>query len=82
MLAILEYESNYTPTKPKRSPQPKNPSLKRDLPSLVDILTWADFVEGLRAYNSYYRNHEFDVLGETHSWLHTIRTASSGDTIL
>ncbi len=39
-------------------------------------MTWTDFVEGLRAYNSYYRNHEyhFDVLGETHSWLHTIWT--------
>ena len=76
MPAIREYESYYTPTKPKRRPQPKYPSIKRDLPSLADIVTWADFVEGLRAYNSYYRNqkYNFDVLGETHSWLHTIRT--------
>ena len=76
MPAIHEYESNYTPTKPKRSPLPKAPTAKRDLPSLADIVTWTDFVEGLRAYNSYYRNHDkfhFDVLGETHSWLHTIR---------
>ena len=76
MPAILEYESNYTPTKPKGRPQPKAPIAKRDLPSLEDIVTWTHFVEGLRVYNSYYRNHNkhhFDVLGETHSWLHTIR---------
>ena len=76
MPAILEYELNYTPTKLKRSTKPKDTLVKRDLPSLADIMTWTDFVEGLRAYDSYYRNHEFDfdVLGETHSWLHTIRT--------
>lgn len=77
MPAISEYESKYKPTKAKRSPQPKVPVAKRDLPSLGDIETWTDFVEGLRAYNSYYQNHDkhhFDVLGETHSWLHTIWT--------
>ena len=77
MPAISEYESKYKPTKAKRSPQPKVPVAKRDLPSLADIETWTDFVEGLRAYNSYYQNHDkhhFDVLGETHSWLHTIWT--------
>ena len=77
MPAISEYESKYKPTKAKHSPQPKVPVAKRDLPSLADIETWTDFVEGLRAYNSYYQNHDkyhFDVLGETHSWLHTIWT--------
>ena len=77
MPAISEYESKYKPTKAKRSPQPKVPIAKRDLPSLADIETWTDFVEGLRVYNSYYQNHDkhhFDVLGETHSWLHTIWT--------
>ena len=77
MPAIREYESNYTPTKPKQSPQPKAAIARRDLPSLADIVTWTDFVEGLRSYDSYYRNHDkhhFDVLGETHSWLHTIWT--------
>ena len=76
MPAICEYESSYKPMKLKRHSQPKAPSTKRDLPSLADILTWTDFVEGLRVYNSYYWNHNkhhFDVLGETHSWLHTIR---------
>ena len=60
----------------KQNSQPKFPGAKRDLPSLADIVTWTDFVEGLRAYNSYYRNYDkfhFDVLGEMHSWLHTIR---------
>ena len=74
--AICKYESSYKPIKLKQYSQPKAPSTKRDLPSLGDILTWTDFVEGLRVYNSYYRNHDehhFDVLGETHSWLHTIR---------
>ena len=76
MPAIRNYEASYKPVKLKRHPQPKAPSAKQDLPSLAEILTWTDFVEGLRAYNSYYRNHyehNFDVLGETHSWLHTIR---------
>ena len=35
MPAIRKYESYYTPTKPKRRPQPKNPSIKRNLPSLA-----------------------------------------------
>ena len=74
--AICNYESSYQPMKLKQNSQPKFPGAKRDLPSLADIVTWADFVEGLRAYNSYYRKHDrlhFDVLGETHSWLHTVR---------
>ena len=76
MPAICNYESSYKPMKLKQHSQPKSPGAKRDLPSLADIVTWTDFVEGLRVYNSYYRNHyehNFDVLGETHSWLHTIR---------
>ena len=73
--AILEYESSYTP--PKRSPKPRVPDASwDDLPKLTDIVTWRDFVEGLRAYNSYYWGYEdrFDVLGETHSWRHTVMT--------
>ena len=77
MPVIHEYESNYKPTKWKYNSQPKPERAKRDLPSLADIVTWADFVEGLRAYDSYFRNHDehhIEVLGETHSWLQTIRT--------
>ena len=49
------------------------------MPKLADIETWDEFVEGLRIYDRYYRYHGeygFDVLGETHSWLHTIRIGS------
>ena len=72
---IREYEARYSP--PKRTPRsPGGPggAEDRDLPSLADIVTWHDFYEGIRAYDEYYRYHEydFDVLGETHSWCHTI----------
>ena len=72
--AILEYEARYTP--PQRTPRPAPPREDTDLPSLTDIDTWEQFVEGLQVYDECYRYHEdsygFDVLGETHSWLHTI----------
>ena len=75
--AIEEYQARYKP--PKRTPRPPSSSGKGaydNLPSLVDINTWTDFVEGIRAYDEYYRyiGYGFDVLGETHSWLHTIDT--------
>lgn len=74
--AILEYEARYTP--PQRSRRPAPYRDQDDLPQLADIVTWNDFYEGLRVYDEYYRNHDdhyrFDVLGETHSWLHTINT--------
>lgn len=72
---ILEYEARYIP--PGRTPRPAPPHEDADLPALADINTWEQFVEGLRVYDEYYRYHEaygFDVLGETHSWLHTINT--------
>ena len=74
MPAIVEYERNYVA--PQRSPRPSHNGGEPELPSLADIGTWNEFVEGLRAYDDYYRYHEYcwDVLGETHSWLHTIRT--------
>ena len=74
--AILEYEARYTPQQRSRRPAP--PREKDDLPALADIVTWNDFYEGLQAYDKYYCYHDdyygFDVLGETHSWLHTINT--------
>ena len=74
--AISEYEERYTP--PQRTSRPAPRRERTDLPSLADIDTWEQFVEGLRVYDEYYRHHEdiygFDVLGETHSWLHTINT--------
>ncbi len=72
--AIFEYEARYTP--PQRTPRPAPLREEADLPSLADIDTWDQFVEGLRVYDEYYRYHGygFDVLGETHSWRHTIDT--------
>ncbi len=74
--AIWEYEARYKP--PQRSRRPAPPHEEGDLPTLADIDTWEQFVEGLRVYDEYYRYHDdhygFDVLGETHSWLHTINT--------
>ena len=75
---ILEYEEGYIP--PGRDPRPLNPGevdeapLRQDLPMLSDINTWEHFVEGLKVYDRHYRCYgsNFDVLGETHSWLHTI----------
>lgn len=75
--AILEYEARYTP--PQRSRRSAPPSERADLPALADIVTWNDFYEGLRAYDEYYCYHDdygFDVLGKTHSWLHTINTGN------
>lgn len=72
---IQKYEQRYKP--PSRIPRPAGPERAAGLPSLAEINTWEDFVEGLRTYDRYYRSHQhrykFDVLGETHSWLHTIR---------
>lgn len=72
---IQEYEQRYTP--PSRTPRPVGPERAVGLPLLADIETWEHFIEGLRTYDHYYRCHQhrykFDVLGETHSWLHTIR---------
>lgn len=72
--AIREYEERYTP--PKRTPRAAATQRAGDLPSLAKIETWDQFVEGLKAYDAHYRQNEysFDVLGKTHSWLHTIRT--------
>ena len=72
---ITNYKENYTP--PRRSPRPKprKTDTKPELPSLVDIKTWTDFVSGLKALDDYCHHHEYpwDILGETHSYLHTIK---------
>ena len=75
---IQEYEKRYI--SPMFTPRPSSPvgavdaPGPDDLPALSDIETWKDFVEGLKRYDRYYRNdgRNFTVLGETHSWSHTI----------
>ena len=73
--AITNYKENYTP--PSRPPRPKPREINTDpeLPTLADIKTWADFVSGLQVLNDYCHYHEspWDILGETHSYLHTIK---------
>ena len=72
--AIREYEERYTQQKRNSRQEPPQGAIK--LPSLANIQTWDQFVRGLKAYDAYCRQKkcQFDVLGETHSWLHTIRT--------
>ena len=73
--AITNYKENYTPPSRPPRPKPRKADTKPELPSLVDIKTWADFVSGLKALNDHCHHHEYpwDILGETHSYLHTIK---------
>ena len=75
---IAAYIENYVPPKP-----PPRPPYRGDEPEvvpLVDQATWRDFVHGLRTRDDYCRFHGiqtrrgiyWDVLGEAHSYLHTI----------
>ena len=73
--AITNYKENYTPPSRPPRPKPRKADTKPELPLLVDIKTWADFVSGLKALNDHCHHHEYpwDILGETHSYLHTIK---------
>ena len=75
---IAAYIENYVPPKP-----PPRPPYRGDEPEVVplgDRATWRDFVVGLRTRDDYCRFHgiqsprgiTWDVLGEAHSYLHTI----------
>ncbi len=72
--AIDKYEKGYRP--PKRDPRPHRGNIPVRVP-LAKQSTWNKFVEQLRALDDYWRwesDGGWDVLGETHSWLHTIAT--------
>ena len=73
--AITNYKENYTPPSRPPRPKPRKADTKPELPSLADIKTWADFVSGLKALNDHchYHGSSWDILGETHSYLHTIK---------
>lgn len=75
MEEITNYKENYTPPSRPPRPKPRKADTKPELPSLVDIKTWDDFVSGLKALDDYchYRGSHWDILGETHSYLHTIK---------
>ena len=72
---ITNYKENYIP--PSRTPRqkPRKADTKPEPLSLVDIKTWTDFVSGLKELDDYCHHHEYpwDILGETHSYLHTIK---------
>ena len=72
MPAIKEYEKRYTPQ--ERIPRPASRPRIKNLPKLAEIKSWDHFVKALRQYDQYFRNRNraSDVLGETHSYLHTI----------
>lgn len=74
--AIKDYDDNYVPPSASRRSSGGPKVRKTDLLTLNDINTWKDFVKGLREYDTYYSQNQppVSVLGETHSWLHTIRT--------
>ena len=76
--AIAAYIEAYVPPKP--SPRPHYRGDEPEVVPLGDQATWRDFVEGLRTRDDYCRFHgiqtprgiNWDVLGEPHSYLHTI----------
>ena len=70
---LEEYENKYK--EPKRASPPPRPNVEPQLPLLTDIKTWDEYVKALRKHDDYchFKNWEFDVLGETDSWLHTIK---------
>ena len=73
-LIIADYEASYTPPKPP----PRRPH-RDDEPVLVPIVgggSWREFVDGLQSRDVYCHYHEYgwDVLGDAHSYLHTILT--------
>ena len=72
---IDRYEQNYQP--PKRDPRPRAPNREPGRVPLADQSTWDDFVEQLKALDDYWdwrSDGSWNVLGDTHSWLHTIAT--------
>ena len=75
--AIACYEAHYRPPKPLRHRGDGPASLVR-LPRLEEIETWREFVAALHVLDDYChrRQFEWDVLGETYSYLHTISVGS------
>ena len=69
--AIDEYVAGWQP--PQRGPRPPRHGDRSDREPLANDSTWNDFVEQLRKLDDYwYENSEgrWNVLGNTHSWIH------------
>ena len=71
--AIAQYEEHYRPPKPLGY---RGAALEwqGEFPKLQDLVTWEDFVAALHVLDDYCHQSPFDwdVLGETYSYLHTI----------
>ena len=73
--AIDEYEARWQP--PQRGSRPLPQGDMPDRALLANGSTWNDFVEQLRELDDYWNEKSeggWNVLGGTHSWLHTIAT--------
>ena len=71
---IADYEARYKPP----MPPPRRPH-NDDEPDFVPMVsggTWREFVDGLQSHDAYCHYHDYgwDILGATHSYLHTILT--------
>lgn len=73
--AIDKYEKDYVP--PKYSPRQHSMRpvrIESGWTQLNNTSTWADFVKGLRVRDEPRSDKGWNILGETHSYLHTIST--------
>ena len=70
--AIDDYIAAYIP--PERTYRPPYQGEEPELVPLKDQATWDEFVAGLRTRDNYchFQDPGYDILGETHSYLHTI----------
>ena len=72
---IDEYEDGWQP--PQRGSRPLPQGDVPDRVLLANGSTWNDFVEQLRELDDYWNEEpegRWNVLGDTHSWIHTIAT--------
>ena len=75
--AVARYEEQYRPPK-ARVHRGGSPARLERLPRLEDIESWDEFVAALQVLDEYCHRRElpWDVLGKTHSYLHTIGVGS------
>ena len=71
--AIAQYEGHYRPPRPLAY-RGAAMEWQGEFRNLQDLVTWEDFVAALHVLDDYCHQNQFDwdVLGETYSYLHTI----------
>lgn len=73
---VEEYDRDWKPPR-KDQPRIRRHSTKQSFPDLNQVVTWSDYVNGIKKYQKkYFGNYEFDVLGDSHSWVHTIASGN------